>query len=57
MVQPVKRRQASVKRVQQLLEGIAFIRAQKQISNIDRLAKYMEREHSVKKSEVEKQLH
>ncbi|XP_045169781.2 zinc finger MYND domain-containing protein 11-like isoform X2 [Mercenaria mercenaria] len=57
MVQPVKRRQANVQRVQQLLAGISYIRSQKQISNLDRLAKYMERDHEVKKTEVERQLH
>ncbi|KAL4222170.1 zinc finger protein [Mactra antiquata] len=57
MVHRVKRRQANVQRVQQLLSGIAYIRSQKQISNIDRLARYMEREHEVKKSEAERQLH
>lgn len=57
MVQAVKRRQASVTRVQQLLSAIGFIRNQKQISNVERLTRYMEREHDIKQSETEKHLH
>lgn len=57
MVQAVKRRQASVLRVQQLLSAIGFIRNQKQISNVERLTRYMEREHNIKQSETEKHLH
>ncbi|XP_052808548.1 zinc finger MYND domain-containing protein 11-like isoform X2 [Mya arenaria] len=57
MVQPVKRRQANVRRVQQLLEGIAYIRSQKQLTNLDRLSRYMEREYEVSSTETERQLH
>ncbi|KAH3706116.1 zinc finger MYND domain-containing protein 11-like [Dreissena polymorpha] len=57
MVQTVKRRQASVQRVQQMINGIAYIRSQKQLTNLERLSRYMEREHNVTKSELERQLH
>jgi len=39
MVPPVKRRQATVASVQQLLDAILSIRAQKQIPNVDRLSR------------------
>ncbi|KAL3832661.1 hypothetical protein ACJMK2_024284 [Sinanodonta woodiana] len=56
MVQATKRRQANVQRVQQLQTAISYIRQQKQISNLERLIKYMHREHGIGKADTERQL-
>ncbi|XP_023931028.1 zinc finger MYND domain-containing protein 11 [Lingula anatina] len=57
MVKPVKRRQASTIMVQQLWEGIRTIKHHKQVPNMERLARYMEREYDTRPSETANQLH
>nr|XP_042902774.1 zinc finger MYND domain-containing protein 11 isoform X7 [Parasteatoda tepidariorum] len=52
----VKRRQACTQTVLHLWDAIAYIKQQKQIANLDRLANYMKRVYSVNPSDVEQQL-
>lgn len=52
----VKRRLACPQTVLHLYDAIAFVRQQKQIPNIDRLANYMKRVHNLNPSDVERQL-
>lgn len=56
MVRPVKRRQATVVQTKQLLEAVSYIRQQKQIPNVDRISKYMQREHGMSLSECRRNL-
>lgn len=57
MVRGVKRRQSCTLHIRQLLSSIAYVRQQKQISNHERISKYMQREHGVLPVESERQLH
>lgn len=52
----VWRRQSSVVRARQLLNAIAYTRQQKQISNLERIGRYMKRNHKVSSSETQRQL-
>ncbi|XP_029641211.1 zinc finger MYND domain-containing protein 11-like isoform X2 [Octopus sinensis] len=52
----VWRRQATVVQARQLLNAIAYIKQQKQIPNLERITRYMQREHKVPPSETHKQL-
>ena len=52
MVQPTRRRESNPDMVQKLWESIAYIRHQKQIPNLDRIAKYILRVHNIKYGEV-----
>ncbi|KAJ8314082.1 hypothetical protein KUTeg_008643 [Tegillarca granosa] len=56
MVRPVKRRYSSVAHAKYLLGAVSYIRQQKQVPNLDRITRYMNREHGVGKHETEKQL-
>ncbi|XP_076461048.1 zinc finger MYND domain-containing protein 11-like isoform X2 [Babylonia areolata] len=56
MVRPVKRRQATVAQTKQLLEAVIYIRQQKQIPNVERISKYMQREHSMGHAECRRHL-
>ncbi|KAK7457741.1 hypothetical protein BaRGS_00039202 [Batillaria attramentaria] len=56
MVQPVKRRQSSCAVTKRLIEGINYIRAQKQIPNLERLSRYMQREYGTSYTECRRQL-
>lgn len=56
MVQPVKRRQASCAATKRLIDGINYIRAQKQIPNQERISRYMQREYNMSYSECSRQL-
>ncbi|XP_067649263.1 zinc finger MYND domain-containing protein 11-like isoform X1 [Haliotis asinina] len=56
MVRTVKRRQSTVRCSQQLLTAVAYIRQQKQIPNIDRLTRYMQRENDMQYGETVQQL-
>ncbi|KAL8587066.1 hypothetical protein ACOMHN_023456 [Nucella lapillus] len=56
MVRPVKRRMATVVQTKQLLEAVCYIRQQKQIPNLDRISKYMQREHSMSLAECRRNL-
>lgn len=56
MVRPVKRRYSSVTNAKYLLGAVSYIRQQKQVPNLDRITRYMNREHGVGKHETEKQL-
>lgn len=56
MVRPVKRRQAPAKVVTQLLTSISLIRQQKQIPNLDRISRYMNREYNMSNAECRRQL-
>lgn len=53
---PVCRRQADPLMVQKLWAGIAAVRAQKQVANLDRLTRYLQREHQLSAEEIERQL-
>ncbi|KAK3108848.1 hypothetical protein FSP39_017157 [Pinctada imbricata] len=57
MVRPVKRRHSSVLHTKHLIDAIKAIRYQKQIPNIERIARYMNREHGLRQTETEKHLH
>ncbi|XP_071803030.1 zinc finger MYND domain-containing protein 11-like [Asterias amurensis] len=52
----VKRRMSDPQIVQQLWEAITAIRKQKQVANLDRIIKYMSREHRVLAKETQQQL-
>ena len=56
MVRAVKRRQATVAMTRQLLEAVGYIRQQKQIPNLDRISKYMQREHAMGYAECRRHL-
>ena len=56
MVRPVRRRQATVVLTKQLLEAVGYIRQQKQIPNLERIAKYMHREYNMGHAECRRQL-
>ena len=56
MVKPVKRRQADPQVVINLWTAVSYIKQQKQIPNIERVVRYMEREHGLKKTECDRQL-
>ncbi len=56
MIEPVVQRLTDPVVVQQLWNAILYIRQQKQISNNDRIAKYMQRMHQMKKSECDNHL-
>ena len=56
MVRPVKRRQATVSLTRQLLEAVGYIRQQKQIPNLERISKYMQREYGMGFAECRRQL-
>uniref|UniRef100_A0A3Q2KYT7 Zinc finger MYND-type containing 11 n=1 Tax=Equus caballus TaxID=9796 RepID=A0A3Q2KYT7_HORSE len=56
MARLTKRRQAATKAIQDLWVAIEIIRNQKQIANIDRIAKYMSRVHSMHPKETTRQL-
>ncbi|KAK7109257.1 zinc finger MYND domain-containing protein 11-like [Littorina saxatilis] len=47
MVRPVKRRLATVVQTKQFLEAVIYIRQQKQIPNLERISKYVQREHNM----------
>ena len=53
---PVCRRQADPLMVQKLWTAIAAIRAQKQVANLDRLTRCIQREHQLSTDEIERQL-
>jgi len=53
---PVCRRQADPLMVQKLWTAINFVRSQKQVANMERIERYMQREYSVTQDEVERQL-
>ncbi|KAK2154053.1 hypothetical protein LSH36_278g03018 [Paralvinella palmiformis] len=53
MVCPVRRRKALPSTVINLCTGIRYIRQQKQIPNIERISRYMQREHSVSPTETD----
>lgn len=57
MVRPVKRRNSSVAYTKYLIEAIKYIRHQKQIPNVDRISRYMNREYGLSDQFVEKHLH
>ncbi|XP_062571886.1 zinc finger MYND domain-containing protein 11-like [Saccostrea cucullata] len=57
MVRPVKRRNSSVTYTKYLIEAIRYIRYQKQIPNIERISRYMNREYGLAESFTEKHLH
>lgn len=57
MVRGVKRRQSCTQHIRQILSSIAYVRQQKQISNHERISKYMQRENGISPVETEKQLH
>ena len=57
MVRPVKRRHSSVIQTKHLIDAIKSIRYQKQIPNVERINKYMNREFGLRQSETEKHLH
>ena len=54
--EPLVRRQADPQIVQKLWTSIASIRAQKQVANLERLVRHMQREYNLAVEEVEKQL-
>lgn len=56
MVHPVKQRQATVVQTKQLLEAVSYIRQQKQIPNVDRICRYMQREYKISYAECQRQL-
>ncbi|XP_070566470.1 zinc finger MYND domain-containing protein 11-like isoform X2 [Ptychodera flava] len=56
MPRVVKRRQASPLILQQLWEAIGVIREQKQIANLERISKYMNREYDYSPKETQRQL-
>ncbi|XP_048754240.1 zinc finger MYND domain-containing protein 11-like isoform X1 [Ostrea edulis] len=57
MVRPVKRRNSSVMYTKYLIEAIKYIRYQKQIPNIERISRYMNREYGLADNFTEKHLH
>ncbi|ELU10691.1 hypothetical protein CAPTEDRAFT_169629 [Capitella teleta] len=56
MVQPVRKRQADPLRVPQFWQAIVYVRQQKQIPNLERVQRYMNRTYGMKFSECELEL-
>ncbi|XP_021340240.1 zinc finger MYND domain-containing protein 11-like isoform X1 [Mizuhopecten yessoensis] len=56
MVRPTKRRYTNVLHAKHLLDAVNFVRQQKQIPNIERVARYMKRMHNHTQYETEKQM-
>ncbi|XP_025096070.1 zinc finger MYND domain-containing protein 11-like isoform X1 [Pomacea canaliculata] len=56
MVRPEKRRQAPVAIARKLLEAVSYIRQQKQIPNLERITKYMQRVYDMGANECRRQL-
>ncbi|XP_041367702.1 zinc finger MYND domain-containing protein 11-like isoform X2 [Gigantopelta aegis] len=56
MVRPVKRRLTPVITAIQLLDAVIYIRQQKQIPNMERLIRYMQRWHDISETDTEKHI-
>ncbi|XP_054712661.1 zinc finger MYND domain-containing protein 11-like [Uloborus diversus] len=52
----VKRRIASTETIQHLWDAIVYVRQQKQVPNLERIANYMRRKHHISPEELEKQI-
>ena len=56
MVRPVSRRKADPRVVQKLWAAISAIRLQKQVANVERITRHMQREHEMRAVDIELQL-